>query len=98
MQVLCYRCGSYTSDGSRQCTVCQQPFASGRATAGTTAKRTHAPYAAGSMLTARYRVGEALARGAAGWLVRARDLQAERDVVIKVVAANLLQTNEDRER
>ncbi|MBI3178940.1 MAG: protein kinase, partial [Deltaproteobacteria bacterium] len=100
--MLCYRCGSYTPDDSRKCTVCGQPIADRRRVSrnpsGATTGREKAipPFAAGEILASRYRIRDAVAPGSTGWVMRARDDEVDIDVAVKVVAANLLQTEEER--
>ncbi len=100
--MLCYRCGSYTPDDSRKCTVCGQPIAdrrrASRNPSGATTGREKAipPFSAGEILAARYRIRDAVAPGSTGWVLRARDDEVDIDVAVKVVATNLLQTEEER--
>ncbi len=100
--MLCYRCGSFTPDESRKCVVCGQPIAKRRrstrnATGSTTGpRRTVPPFDPGEVLVGRYRISEPIAPGTSGWVLRARDEEVDVDVAIKVMAANLLQTDEDR--
>lgn len=98
--MLCYRCGSYTPDGSRQCDVCSQPFAErrGRSTPQeqVTGRRGIPPFGGDDVIAGRYRVIEPIARGAAGWVLRALDTQTQSDVALKIIAANLLQAEDER--
>lgn len=102
--MLCYRCGSYTPDGSRDCTVCGQAFAVDRRAkpqpSGVPSPHSRAepPYLAGTMLANRYRIAAPAGLGTSGWVLRAHDVRTNVDVAIKVIAANLLQTDEDRQR
>ncbi len=102
--MLCYRCGSHTPDGSRQCEVCGEPFSDRRITGGIPRVSATgsgpigvAPYEVGDIIAERYRVKELLAKGAAGWVLQARDEEVETDVAVKIVSGNLLQTHEDRD-
>jgi len=102
--LLCYRCGSYTPDGSHDCSVCGQPFSERRTTGRTPAlavagsPKHVVPFAPGTLVGGRYRVAEPIAQGTAGWVLRARDEEVDVDVALKVIAANLLQTEADRKR
>ena len=101
--MLCYRCGSYTPDGSRECTVCGEVLAQDRrvkAFAGTTPPygRPTPPLLSGSIFAGHYRIGDPAGMGASGWVLRAHDTRDEHEVAIKIMATNLLQTDEDRDR
>ncbi len=99
--MLCYRCGSYNSDGSKKCTVCSAALAAPRrpgkvAPTGRRGARGRLPVEAGTVWAGRYRVVDGIAHGAAGWVVRARDEEVDVDVALKLVAPNLLQADEER--
>ncbi len=100
--MLCYRCGSYNADGSRKCSVCGQAFAAQRRasknlTVQAAAKaRLTTPFEPGMRIGSRYRVVSAVAQGAAGWVLRARDEDVDVDVALKVISPNMLQAEEER--
>jgi eukaryotic-like serine/threonine-protein kinase len=100
--LLCYRCGSYTPDDSRKCAVCGQPIASRRRTSrnlvGGTSGQLKAipPLNPGEVIGDRYRITEPVGTGTTGWLFRARDEEVDVDVAVKLIAANLLQTEDER--
>ncbi len=54
------------------------------------------PVAPGEILAGRYRITEPVAAGCTGYVVRARDEEVDIDVAIKLLAANLLQTEQDK--
>ena len=100
--MLCYRCGSYTPDDSRKCAVCGQPIATRRRTSrnlvGGTSGQLKAipPLNPGEVIEGRYRIIEPVGTGTTGWLFRARDEEVDIDVAVKLIAANLLQTEDER--
>lgn len=101
--MLCYRCGSYNSDGSKKCTVCSAALAAPRrpgkaAPTSRRAARGKLPVEPGTIIGERYRVVDAIAQGAAGWVVRARDEEVDVDVALKLIAPNLLQADDERSR
>ncbi len=101
--MLCYRCGSYNSDGSKKCTVCSAALAAPRrpgkgAPTSRRAARGKLPVEPGTIVGGRYRVVDGVANGAAGWVVRARDEEVDVDVALKLVAPNLLQADDERAR
>jgi len=101
--LLCYRCGSFTPDDSRKCSVCGQPIASRRrqsrnlsGSTGTGQQRTIPPFAPDEILAGRYRIAEPAGPGTTGWVLRARDEEVDVDVAVKVLAQNLLQAEDER--
>jgi formylglycine-generating enzyme required for sulfatase activity len=66
----------------------------GAATTGTL--RHVPPLDPGEILANRYRIAEPSSPGTTGWILRARDEEVDVDVAIKVIAPNLLQTEEER--
>jgi eukaryotic-like serine/threonine-protein kinase len=101
--LLCYRCGSYNADGNRTCSVCGQAFSPQRRQTknpardgGTGSTRLKAPIEPGTRIAGRYRVIDSSGQGAAGWVLRARDEEVDVDVALKLVSANLLQTEDER--
>lgn len=101
--MLCYRCGSYNGDGSKKCTVCSAALAAPRrpgkaAPTSRRAARGKLPVEPGTIIGERYRVVDAIAQGAAGWVVRARDEEVDVDVALKLIAPNLLQADDERSR
>ena len=100
--VLCYRCGSYMPDGSRQCEACGEAMrnpgtGATPAALGSKVSGLRLPFADGTVLGGRYRLGEALGVGVAGWVVRAYDAQTRQTLALKILAANLLQTERERQ-
>lgn len=100
--MLCYRCGSYTPDGSRKCHVCGQALAAQRRSThnlsqSKSGSRVVPPYETGSLVAGRYRVGAQGVLGSAGWVMRARDEEVDVDIAIKFIAPNLLQSDEDKQ-
>ncbi len=101
--MLCYRCGSYNTDGSKKCAVCSAALAAPRrpgkgAPTSRRAARGKLPVEPGTVVGGRYRVVDGVANGAAGWVVRARDEEVDLDVALKLVAPNLLQAADERSR
>ncbi len=102
--MLCYRCGSFTPDDSRKCQVCGQPIAmrrrqSSKISAVTTGQLRHVPpFDPGELVANRYRVIEPATPGTTGWVMRVRDEEVDVDVALKVIGANLLQTEEERSK
>ena len=100
--MLCYRCGSYTPDGARNCSVCEAAFSAERRRAAREGARTSAagshgpfPFEVGYRLGGRYRV-KTFADTISGWGVRARDEQGEADVVLHVIDPKIVQSADDR--
>lgn len=101
--MLCYRCGTYSPDGSRQCSECGEAFSPERrrsSPAGLPSGRSKSsetpPFAVGQLVAGHYRLREVIARGASGWVMRARDESSENDVAIKILDPNLLQSAAQR--
>ena len=101
--VLCYRCGAYTEDGAKKCGECGAPFSAERRR--TARKALHAnsdglhgsfPFEVGYKIAGRYRVKSFRDSGAAGWMVRARDENTEKDVAVKVIDSKLIQSDQER--
>lgn len=103
--VLCYRCGTYSPDGNRECVECAEPFSperrrsSRRDSIEGQPSRSGAdklPFTVGQVFSDRYRLDEVVARGASGWVLKAFDQLSERDVALKILDPNLL--GEEAER
>ncbi|MEO1171541.1 MAG: inactive serine/threonine-protein kinase VRK3, partial [Myxococcota bacterium] len=97
--MLCYRCGSYNADDARQCSECGAALGERRKSSGKSKRRRppgQAPFEPGQRLGERYRVADAIGLGTVGWVLRARDEQTNRDVAVKVINPNLLQTDSER--
>jgi TonB family protein len=56
------------------------------------------PVSAGMVLAGRYRIEGVAAVGAAGWLLRARDLEVDVDVALKLIAPALVESDTERTR
>ncbi|MBI5509043.1 MAG: SUMF1/EgtB/PvdO family nonheme iron enzyme [Deltaproteobacteria bacterium] len=82
--------------------MCGQPIATRRRTSrnlvGTTSGQLKSvpPLNPGEVIVGRYRVTEPVGTGTTGWLFRARDEEVDVDVAVKLIAANLLQTEDER--
>ena len=101
--MLCYRCGAYTEDGAKKCGECGAPFSAERRR--TARKALHAsgdgqhgsfPFEVGYKIGGRYRIKSFRDSGAAGWMVRARDENTEKDVAVKVIDSKLIQSDQER--
>ena len=101
--MLCYRCGSYSPEGNRECLECKEPFSPERRTAPTSLRRGEAksagdklPFAVGQTIGEHYRLQELLARGVSGWVIRARDELSDADVAIRIMDPHLLQRPDEQ--
>ena len=54
------------------------------------------PFTVGQLFGGRYRVLEVVARGASGWVLKARDESTERAVALKILDPNLLRGGGER--
>ncbi len=96
--MLCYRCGSYSPEGNRECLECNEPFSPERRTAPTSLRSGEAesagdklPFAVGQTIGEHYRLQKLIARGVSGWVIRARDELSDADVAIRIMDPHLLQ-------
>lgn len=100
--MLCYRCGSYTPDGSRKCAVCNEPLspekrrATVSAVGGLTTGVTRPPLKPGTLIADRYRITAGGESGVSGWVLRAQDTQEDAEVALKLIHSNLVQTEAER--
>lgn len=96
--MLCYRCGSHVPDGANKCQVCGQPLAGNSRQSAVRAEsgRGPGPLKEGQLFADRYLIKNLLKISSIGWLFRARDQDMDADVVLRVIAPNLLQTADDR--
>jgi len=104
--VLCFRCGSHNPDGSEFCQHCGQNLLSVEKLAASEKsggkvvlpqpKSEGSELKPGQFLAERYQVKSLLGAGPSGVVWRARDMEIEVDVAVKVFHSNLLQTREER--
>jgi eukaryotic-like serine/threonine-protein kinase len=105
--VLCYRCGSHVPDTSDSCATCGQKLSGGglRQATGTFSRRKlgasqleGAPFEVGQLVGGRYRIREGIGAGPVGFVFRAEDQQSETLVALKVIAARLVQSADERKQ
>lgn len=97
--MLCYRCGSYNADDARQCSECGASLGERRKAGAKKPGRPargQPPLEPGQLLSERYKVADAIAQGTVGWVVRAHDTHKNRDVAVKIINPNLLQTEAEQ--
>ena len=101
--MLCYRCGSYSPEGNRQCLECNAPFSPERRTTPTALRSGEAesagdqlPFAVGQTIGEHYRLQKLVAREVSGWVIRARDEVSDADVAIRIMDPHLLQRPDER--
>jgi formylglycine-generating enzyme required for sulfatase activity/serine/threonine protein kinase len=100
--LLCYRCGSYTPDGSRKCAVCSEPFAAHkRRSVLSTARANLAgalrpPFAPGETAFSRFQILGAAEHGVTGWVLQARDLMNGEEVALKLISPTLVHTEDEK--
>ena len=99
--MICYKCGSFTADGERKCSVCGQLFASDRRRTkrpATAVSSTEGPFPKGQILAGRYVMEGNPTASASGWTYRAKDQKDNVWVAVKVIDAKLLQTESERSK
>ncbi len=94
--MICSRCGNRNQDGSNYCVACGHSLFAGNAPAGgqpTEAFKispTGAFLKTGELLAGRYRIIAEIGRGGMGRVYRARDLELDVEVAIKVIRPEFL--------
>ena len=99
--MICYKCGSFTADGERKCSVCGQLFASDRRRTkrpATAKSNSDGPFPKGQILGGRYVMEGNPTASASGWTYRAKDQKDNVWVAVKVIDAKLLQTESERSK
>ncbi|MEC8050142.1 MAG: SUMF1/EgtB/PvdO family nonheme iron enzyme [Myxococcota bacterium] len=99
--MICYKCGSFTADGERKCSVCGQLFASDRRRSkrpATAKSNSDGPFPKGQILGGRYVMEGNPTASASGWTYRAKDQKDNVWVAVKVIDAKLLQTESERSK
>ena len=99
--MICYKCGSFTADGERKCSVCGQLFASDRRRTkrpATSSSKSEGPFPKGQILGGRYVLEAGPSASASGWTYRAKDQKENIWVAVKVIDAKLLQTEAERSK
>ena len=99
--MICYKCGSFTADGERKCSVCGQLFASDRRRTkrpATAKNNSDGPFPKGQILGGRYVMEGSPTASASGWTYRAKDQKDNVWVAVKVIDAKLLQTESERSK
>ena len=99
--MICYKCGSFTADGERKCSVCGQLFASDRRRTkrpAAAATSSEGPFPKGQILAGRYVMEGNPTASASGWTYRAKDQKDNVWVAVKVIDAKLLQTESERSK
>ena len=102
--MLCYRCGSYTPDGERSCSVCDVDFSSDRRETHQTAHSRKGggfvgsfPLRRGDLLAGRYEIIDYADSGCSGWVARAKEEGSDDRLVLKIIDPKLVQDKKDRE-